>query len=1028
MKKNLLFKGLAMLLLIFIAGDVFAQGQRITGKVTGGDDGLGIPSVNVRVKGTSQGTVSDADGNYNIVVGSDAVLVFSFIGYISQEMAVGNQTTINIVLQPDAVALGEVVVTAFGVEREKKAIGYAMTSVSGEEVSTVKETNVINSLAGKVAGIVVSPGTFGPGSSTRVLLRGNNSLTGNNQPLYVIDGVPMNDSGFGSSNSDNAGEFSRSDYGNGIGDINPDDVASISVLKGPNAAALYGSRASNGVILITTKKGSLNSGLGVSVSSSFQAQEAMLLPELQNQYGQGSNGNALLTTGASWGAQLDGSSQPYYTGENRPYSAQPGNIEDFFRTGSNIVNTVAIDGGNDKSSARFSYTNTQANSILPNSEIQRHNFNLRSFARLTDKFSIDAKVSYSQTEGTNRASLGTEGVVANLYATPRNVALSDLQNFQNASDFSVRSYTSGGTNPYWVLENDRNDDVRSRLLGFVKLDYQLTDELSIFARVGGDFTDQKIESVNQFGHWFYGSGRFNFSDNKESEVNADFLATYRKQLSDDISLTVNFGGNQRISKSERYSIFGEGFKIPTQATVASATTLIPSYSFERVKKVSSLYASAQLSYQDILFLDITGRNDWSSTLPEANRSFFYPSASLSVLMNEVLELDNSVVNLAKARISWAQVGNDTDPFQLQNTFILNQNGYLGRTTLSRPSTLFDEDLKPEQVSTFEAGIEWQMYGNRFYGDFTYYDITSKDLIWGVPVPQATGYSFFNTNVGEINNKGIELLIGGVPVETEDFSWDASFNIAHNTNELVEFIDDLENFQFTSTNGGTVSVQATRGGGYGDIYGTTWLTNDQGQMVVNAEGIPIADSEKQNLGNYQPDWIGGFSNTFRYKDFSLSVLIDARFGGEIYSGADAGLDGSGVSNRSLLYREGGVVLDAVTNTGTPENPVWTQNTESITAQEYFGALGGIASTYVYDQTNIRLREMALTYRVPSSMLSNTFLNSASFSVVGRNLFFISKKIDNFDPESSYSTTSFAQGVLYYNLPSLRSYGFTVNLSF
>lgn len=1028
MNRNLLFKSLAIFTLLLVANAVWAQEVTVSGQVTGADDGLGIPSVNVRVKGTSQGTISDAQGNYRISTTTGATLVFSFVGYISKEVAVANQTVINVSLAPDAVALGEVVVTAFGVEREKKAIGYAMTAVSGEDVSTVKETNVINSLAGKVAGIVVSPGTFGPGSSTRVLLRGNNSLTGNNQPLYVIDGVPMNDSSFGSSNSDNTGEFSRSDYGNGIGDINPDDVASISVLKGPNAAALYGSRASNGVILITTKKGTLNSGLGVSVSSSFQATEAMVLPEFQNQYGQGSNGNPQLTTGASWGGQLDGSSQPYYTGENRPYTAQPGNIENFFRTGSNIINTIAIDGGNDRSSTRFSYTNTQANSILPNSEIQRHNFNLRSFTRLNDKFSIDAKVSYSATEGTNRAALGTEGVVANLYSIPRNVMLEDLQNFQNAADFSVRTYASGASNPYWVMNHDRNDDQRNRLLGFVKLDYQLTDELSVFARVGGDFTNQKIETVNQFGHWFYGQGRFNFSENTESEINTEFLATYNKSINSDFNLTVNVGGNQRVSKSERQSIFGEGFKIPTQATVASATTLIPDYTFERTKKVSSLYASAQLSYQDILFLDITGRNDWSSTLPEANRSFFYPSASLSVLVNEVFEMDNSLVNLAKVRVSWAQVGNDTDPFQLDNTFILNQNGYLGRTTLSRPTTLFDENLKPEQVSTFELGLEWQMFEQRLYGDFTFYDITSKDLIWGIPVPQATGYSFFNTNVGEINNKGVELLVGGIPVQTQDFTWDVSFNIAHNTNELVEFIDDLENFQFTSTNGGTVTVQATKGGGYGDIYGTTWQTNDQGQLVVNAEGIPIATSEKSLLGNYQPDWIGGFTNSFSYKNFTLKMLIDARFGGEVYSGADAALDGGGRSIRSLQYREGGVTLNAVTNTGTPEAPVWTPNTENITAQEYFGALGGIASTYVYDQTNIRLRELAVTYRIPRNLLDNTFLSSASVSLIGRNLFFISKKIDNFDPESSYSTTAFAQGVLYYNLPSLRSYGINVNLSF
>lgn len=1017
-----------MLFLLFNGALAFSQQVTVSGKVTGSDDGLGIPNVNIQVKGmTAQGTVSDADGRYQISTTQDATLIFSFVGYTTKEVSVGNQTTINVVLVPESTALEDVVVTAFGVEREKKAIGYAMTAVSGDEVSTVKANNAVDALAGKVAGLVVSPGTFGPGSSTRVIIRGNNSLTGNNQPLYVIDGVPMNDSGFGSSNSNNPGEYSRTDYGNGISDINPDDIASISVLKGPNAAALYGSRASNGVILITTKRGAENKGLGVTVSSNYMTQNPMVLPEFQNQYGQGTNGNPLLTTGSSWGGKLDGTPQSYYTGENRPYSPQSSNIEDFFRSGSTFTNTVAIDGGNDRSSVRFSYTNTDAKSILPNSSIDRNSFNVRAFTRLTDKFSLDAKVSYSVTEGRNRTSLGTEGVVANLYSIPRNIALSDLRDFQN-DDLSVRTYNSGASNPYWVLNNDVNDDVRNRLIGFVKLDYQLSDEFSAFARVGGDFTNQKIESVNQYGHWFYSSGRFNYSNNQANEVNADFLLTYTKQLNSSFGLSVNFGGNHRISTSEDMSIYGEGFKIPTQATTASATTLIPSYSFERRKEVSSLYASAQFSYQDIIFLDLTGRNDWSSTLPKANRSFFYPSASLSVLLNEVFVMNNSLINLAKARVSWAQVGNDTDPFQLHNTFVLNQNGYLGRTTLSRPTTLFDENLKPEQVSTLEFGIEWQMFGNRLYGDFTYYDITSKDLIWGVPITASTGYSFFNTNVGEINNKGIELLIGAVPFQTADFSWDISFNIAHNKNRLVEFIEDLDSFQFSSTNGGVVSVQATKGGGYGDIFGTTWATNENGRLIVDAAGIPVATAERSLLGNYQPDWVGGITNSFSYKNFNFKLLIDARIGGEIYSGADAGLDASGTSVRTLQYREGGVLLDAVVNTGTPEAPEWTENTETITAQQYFGALSGIAENHVYSQTNIRLRELALTYRLPGNVLSGTFIKGASVSLIGRNLFFLKKEINNFDPESSYSTTAFAQGVLYYNLPSLRSIGFDINLKF
>lgn len=1028
MKKHLLFKSLAVLLLLFSGVGAYAQQVTVTGKVTGSDDGLGIPSVNVRVKGTtSQGTVSDADGNYEIVTSQGATLVFSFIGYTAKEVVVGNQTTINVVLVPESTALEDVVVTAFGVEKEKKALGYAMTAVGGEEVSDIKAQNPINSLAGKVAGMVVSPGTFGPGSSTRVIIRGNNSLSGNNQPLYVIDGVPMNDSGFGSSNSNVASEYSRTDYGNGIADINPDDIESISVLKGPNAAALYGSRASNGVILITTKKGTTKKGLGVSVNSSYMAQTPMVLPEFQNAYGQGTNGNPDLTRKDSWGGALDGSSQPYYTGENRPYAPQPDNIENFFRTGSTFVNTLAIDGGNETSNVRFSYTNTDSKSILPNSGIKKNNFNLRAFTRLTDKFTLDSKVSYSVTEGKNRAKLGTEGVVADLYGIPRNLLMSDLEDYQN-DDLSLRTYGGDGANPYWVMYNDVNDDERSRLLAFAKLDYQLTDELSIFGRVGGDFTQQRIESVNQFGHWFYSTGRFNYADNKASEVNMDFLMTYNKKFNSNFSLYANFGGNHRVSKSQSETIYGENFRIPSKATVESATTVVPTYSFERKKEVNSIYASAQLSYQDIVFLDITGRNDWSSTLPEANRSFFYPSASLSVLFNEVFELDNSVVNLLKGRLSMAQVGNDTGPFQLQNDYTLDSQPYLGRTSLSNSQILYDEDLKPEQVSTFEVGVEWQMLGNRLYGDFTYYDITSKDLIWGVPVPSSTGYSFYNTNVGELNNKGIELLIGGVPVQTANFSWDASFNVAHNKNSLKQLLEDVQSFQFTSTNSGNVTVQATVGGGYGDIYGTTWQRNDQGQLIVNGDGVPQATADKSLLGNYQPDWVGGFTNSFNYKNFGLRILIDARFGGEVYSGADAALDADGASARTLQYREGGVVIDGVVNTGTEENPVWTPNTESITSQQYFGAYSGIAEGYVYDQTNIRLRELALTYRIPGASLSNTFLNSASISIVGRNLFFFKKEIENFDPESSYSTTSFAQGVLYYNLPSVRSIGFNINLSF
>ena len=681
-----------------------------------------------------------------------------------------------------------------------------------------------------------------------------------------------------------------------------------------------------------------------------------------------------------------------------------------------------MEGGDEDANVRFSYTNSAIESMLPNSSLDRNNFSIRAFSKMSDKLSFDGKITYLYSEGKNRPQLGTEGVIADLYSLPRNVRLEDLKDFQN-DDLSVSAPNLA--NPYWVVNHDRNDDTRERTLGFFKINYDFFDGLSAFVRVGGDITRQKIERVNQFGHWFYGKGRLIFGENRSREVNADFLVTYAKDYSSNVSFSVNFGGNFRNDINEDSRVVGEGFKIPTQVTFSNTTTLTPSYSFERQKQVQSLYGSAQISYEQTYFLDVTVRNDWSSTLPAANRSFFYPSVSLSVLINEVIDMDHNLFDLLKVRASWAQVGNDTDPFQLDNTFSIAQNGYLGRTTLDRSSTLFDVNIRPEEVSTYEFGLEWNMFGNKLYGDFTYYDIVSRDLIWRTPVSSSTGYETFNTNIGEINNKGLELLIGGRPFITNDFTWDISFNIARNKNKLVELIEDLDSYTFSDTNAGVVAVQATAGGGFGDIFGNTYARTEDGQLILNADGLPTATSERVHLGNYQPDLIGGVSNTFRYKDLSFKFLIDARIGGEVYSAADAALDASGASERSLTYREEGILVEGVVNTGTAEEPVYTPNTTKVTAQAYWGAYSGISSNYVYDQTNIRLREVSLLYRF-DNLLKNSFIQNLSVGLVGRNLFFLMKKIDNFDPESSYSTTAFSQGVLFYNMPSMRNMGVVVNL--
>ncbi len=1025
-----------MLAFLFFAGlnFAFAQTKTIQGTVTSADDGSALPGVTVLVKGTTNGTTTDTYGKYSLKVSSQAItLEFSFVGMKTQDIAINGKTTINVSMSSSAMALNQVVVTALGISREKKALGYSVTQLNGKDIATVKTSNVINTLSGRVAGAVITESPTGPGGGTRVIIRGNNTITGNNQPLYVVDGVPISNAGFGSANGSGTANYHRRDYGTGISDINPDDIASITVLKGPNAAALYGSRASNGVILITTKTGKAQKGLGVSFTSSTMFSNPLLLPHYQNQYGQGSDGNLyhdvdeLKNHGGSWGAKMDGTDQIYWTGDKRPYVAQPNNVKDFFQTGTELVNTLALTGGSEKYNFRFSYTNNHSTGIVPNDELNKNNFDLRAVAHLTSKLTVDTKATYIIQEANHRPGMGTEGVMAYVYNIPRNLDINDLKDYQNA-DYSVNTYTNGSNgNPYWVQYNDVNQDARNRFIGFGKVNYQFTPWLSAFVRIGTDFMLQKINTINQYGHWYFPTGQFNYKKFNTSETNADFLLVFDKKLSESFHLSANFGGNMRKDTYEYMGIYGYDFKIPTKPTVAGAKTLKPHYQPEEIKKVHSLYGSASLSFKHFVYLDLTGRNDWSSTLPENNWSYFYPSVSLSVLLNKFIDPDSKILDLLKVRGSWAQVGGDTGPYQLGITYDLQQDGYLGLTTLSRPSVRMNPDLKPEQTVSSEFGLDFKLFKGKIYGNFSIYNIKSKDLIMDVPVSASTGYSYYRSNVGEMTNNGIEFLLGGTPISTKNFNWEISANFAHNKNKLVSLIEGVDNYVFSSNNSGNIIVQATVGGGYGDLYGTDWKYTPDGQLIVDAQGRPLATSKKVYLGNYQPDWTGGLTNILSYKNLTLNALIDFRIGGDLYSGTDASLDAHGTSDRSLQYRDG-VTLDAVYNSGTADNPVWTKNTTKITGEQYWGSVSGIASNYVYSQTFIMLREISLIYRLPKKTLGNHFIKGLSVGLVGRNLAFLYKKMHNFDPISSYSTSNYAQGMLYFTPPTTRSLGFNIYVKF
>ncbi|WP_200975057.1 SusC/RagA family TonB-linked outer membrane protein [Echinicola sp. 20G] len=1008
----------------------------ITGTVTSDEDGAPIPGVSVSIVGTSKGTITDLDGNYTINVESGQSLKFSYLGYVEQTVAVSNQTVIDVVLAQDVEQLSEVVVTAFGIEKDKKSLGYAVQKVDGEELTAVKASpSAVSNLKGRVAGVNITEAGSGPGAGVRVIIRGNNSLTQSNQPLYVVDGIPMDNS----STSEGGNMYTSTNTGSGISDLNPDDIESMTVLKGPNAAALYGSRAANGVIMITTKKGNNRKGIGVDFSSSSVFSNPMLLPEFQNEYGQGTAGRTpssideLRTTGGSWGGKMDGSDQLYWDGTNKPYTAQPDNVKDFFNTGGNFVNTVALTGGNEKVTARFSYTNTYNEAMVENSFLKRNNFNLRATAKLSSKLSLDAKATYTNQFTRNRVNQGSEGLLAGVYSVPRNAIMDDFRDYLDEETGLVRNYAESAINPYWTLNYDKAEDTRSRFLGFAKLQYQFTDWLSAHARVGTDWTDIRFESATQPGHWFYPDGRVGFSNNRYQETNADFLFMIDKNITEKLRVTANVGGNHLQQLSQGMSLNGQNLRIPTKTTIGSADQVNYSAGVPTERVTNSLYASASFDYAGILFLDITGRNDWTSTLPSDNWSYFYPSVNLALMVSEFIDPNQRVMDYLKVRGSWASVGKDASAWSLQNSYNLKNknNSYLGITTLTIPSVWYDQNLSPEFTKTYEVGIEGSLYKNRLYFDVAYYDISSTDLIDIVSTDNLAvnplGRAEVHTNVGEITNKGIEVMLGGTPVQTEDFTWNTNVNFSHNRNELKEFLPDAFNRQWNVNNSGSAETRATVGGGYGEIWATDIMTDPEtGKMILTASGMPQATAQRVKVGDFQPDYLLGFNNSFSYKNFNLRFLIDGRFGGEMYAGTQAAMDGAGISQKTLQYREEGIVVDGLIEN---EDGSYSQNTQSITAQQYWGAMSGIGSNYIMDQTNVRLRELSLTYQIPTSFLGNSVVRSASISFIGRNLFFIYKSFDGgFDPEATLGTSNAGQGYLYYAMPTARSLGFNLNVKF
>lgn len=1020
--KRILF--LSLLLVTALVHQAMAQVKAITGKVTDASTNQPLPGVTVLVKGTTVGTATSSDGSYTInVPEGQNTLVFSYIGYTTTEKAIGNASTVNVNLAIDSKQLDEVVVTALGIEREKKALGYAIQEVKGETVNQARETNVVNALSGKVAGVQVVNSSGAVGSSSRITLRGNNSLTGDNQPLFVVDGIPIDNR-----SNDNSG-YGGVDYGNAAADINPNDIASVSVLKGANAAALYGYRAANGVILITTKSGKGAKGLGVTIDHSTTFETPLRLPDYQNEYGQGLNGEFEYVDGAgggvmdgvdeSWGPRLDGSIKNQFFGEG-PWEAHPDNVKDFFETGVTNNTNVAITGGNEKANARLSLGNISQTGIIPNTDLNRRSVNLNAGLQMSDRLSATASINYIQNQSDNRPANGYSGdnIMQQFVWFGRQVDLERLKDYKNEDGTQYNWNYNYHNNPYWIVNENTNASQRDRVFGNVAVKYDFTDWLSLRLRGGSDLYSENRKRIWAMNTRDYPDGRFYESDIYQSETNFDFLLSADKDVTDDITLGATFGGNRQKNEYRNNSVLVRALAVPGIYNVGNAKGNPSPDQYNSEFAVNSLYGTGTFGFRDYFFIDVTARNDWASTLPEGNRSYFYPSVSSSLVFTDAFNINSGILSYGKVRASWAQVGAGGRPYTTKSYFASN-DPWDGNPNLTYDNRLSSPNLKPEQTTSFEIGTDLRFLQDRAFIDFTYYDKKTEDQIVNVTVSGASGFYEQTINVGEISNKGVELQLGGTPVRTgSGFTWDVLVNFAKNTNKVESLTEGLDAYQFGTYWG--LSLEARPGERYGVFYGTGYERDDNGNIVVDAVGRPKKDPEKRVLGDILPDWTGGIRNSFTYKGINFSFLVDVRKGGDIFSVTHMFGRYAGVLEETLEGREEGLVVPGVKEDGSVNDIV-------VSSQRYNQSLYNLHEAHIFDGSFIKLREVVLGYELPQSLISKVKLRGANISLIGRNLWIIDSNIPHVDPETAFGANIASQGFEFGALPSTRSWGVNLRLT-
>jgi TonB-linked SusC/RagA family outer membrane protein len=1013
---------------------------KVSGIVTSQDDGLPLPGVNVLQKGTANGTTTDADGKYILTLPDEGgILVFSFIGYAIQEVPVTTQTTVDVVMQQEAQSLNEVVVTALGIEKEKSAVAYSVTEVKGEEFTQARENNVANALSGKIAGVNATGMSTGPGGSSRVVIRGNGSVTGNSQPLYVINGMPIDNSVPGGSATPN-GITSNVDRGDGIAAINPDDIESITVLKGGTAAALYGSRGANGVILITTKKGRAQKGVGIEYNSTFSLERVSVFPDFQYEYGQGDGGvmpttleQAQATGRRSFGAKIDGSTEYMAAdGKNHPYTAQRDNLKNFYRTGTTFTNTLAFSGGNDVLLYRLSLSDLDSKSILPNSKYNRKTANLNISAKLSDRLRVESVVQYSLESAKNRASAGD--ALGNPNWTPYEVANTvDIRWLAPGYDAQGNEIfwndAAIASNSYFVVNKFKEEDDKNRFIGQASIAYDIVKNLTLKGTITRDFYNYNYVNILPTGTLYTPQGEYAGIKSNVSETNGMITANYKTEIAGKFGISVLAGINGRKFENKQLNLSGKNYIQPYFYSFSNLATSSTVPYTGRVT-TNSVFGSVDLDYKSMLFLTATGRQDWFSTLSPKNNHIFYPSVGASFVLSDAVSLPR-IFNLARIRASWAQVGGGgPDPYAINLTYSSVASAssvpLQNVTTQSDGTTaITNVNLKPFTSTTTEVGFNIQLLNNRLGLDLALYNRKTTDDIVKVPISNTSGYSSAILNSGELSNKGIELLLTGTPVKTTNFSWETSYNFAYNQSEVLKLADGISTFSLGNSANGNAFINNKVGKTYGAIYGYRMLRDDNGNVIYDTNsGLPLQTDINQELGKGVPPLTMGFNSDFRYKNISLSFLIDGKFGNKVFSVMEVYATRLGLLKSTLPGRENGLVLTGVTKTGD-------SFTRTIPVTElrsgYYNNLNRYTELFVHDASFVKLRQVIISYHIPVSKVKFLRMQSASIAFVARNPLTFYKKTDNFDPETSL-TNGPAQGIESIGLPRTRSYGVNLMLKF